>query len=57
VPQPSAVGFGGEGMKQLYITTASLGLSEDQLRAAPLSGHLLVADVGQRGVVEPDFAG
>ena len=57
VPQPSAVGFGGEGMKQLFITTASLGLTDEQLRASPLSGHLLVADVGQRGIAEPDYGG
>jgi sugar lactone lactonase YvrE len=56
VPQPTSVGFGGEGLAQLYITTASLGLSDEQLRAAPLSGHLLVADVGQKGIAEPDFA-
>jgi sugar lactone lactonase YvrE len=57
VPQPTSVGFGGEGLTQLYITTASLGLSDEQLQAAPLSGHLLVADVGQKGIAEPDFAG
>jgi sugar lactone lactonase YvrE len=56
VPQPTSVGFGGEGLAQLYITTASLGLSDEQLRAAPLSGHLLVADVGQKGIAEPEFA-
>jgi sugar lactone lactonase YvrE len=57
VPQPSSVAFGGERLDRLFVTTASLGLSEAQLREAPLSGHLLVAEVGARGLPEPDYGG
>lgn len=57
VPQPSSVAFGGERLDRLFVTTASLGLSEAQLRDAPLSGCLLVAEVGACGLPEPAYGG
>lgn len=57
VPRPTSVGFGGERLETLYVTTASMGLSEAELAAAPLSGGLFALDPGVRGLPEPRFAG
>jgi sugar lactone lactonase YvrE len=57
VPRPTAMAFGGDGYRQLYITTASTGLSEAQLAEAPLSGSLFVCEPGVAGVAEPAYAG
>lgn len=57
VPRPTAPAFGGEDLKTLYITSASYGLSDAQLKEAPLSGSLFACEPGVRGVAEPDFAG
>ncbi|WP_353559880.1 SMP-30/gluconolactonase/LRE family protein [Pyruvatibacter sp. HU-CL02332] len=40
VPRPTSCAFGGEDGKSLYVTSASIGLSDDELAAAPLSGSL-----------------
>lgn len=39
-PHTSCCCFGGPERKDLYITTARKGLSDEQLAASPLSGHL-----------------
>lgn len=39
-PHTSCCCFGGPDRKDLYITTARKGLSDEQLAANPLSGHL-----------------
>jgi sugar lactone lactonase YvrE len=57
VPRPTAPAFGGEDLKTLYITSASGGLSDAQLKEAPLSGSLFACEPGARGVAEPSFAG
>ena len=57
VPRPTAPAFGGEDLKTLYITSASYGLSDAQLKEAPLSGSLFACEPGVRGVAEPGFAG
>lgn len=40
VPRPTSCAFGGTNSKTLYVTSASIGLSDDELAAAPLSGSL-----------------
>jgi sugar lactone lactonase YvrE len=40
VPNPTSCAFGGADLRDLYVTTASAGLSEEQLDAAPESGTL-----------------
>ncbi len=57
VPRPTAVGFGGEDLGTLYITSASIGLNRQQLKQAPLSGSVFACRPGVRGLVEPRFAG
>src|SRR4029079_13788500 len=57
VPRPTSVCFGGPRMDQLYITSASDGLSADQLREAPLSGSLFVCEPGVKGLLDAEFNG
>jgi sugar lactone lactonase YvrE len=57
VPRPTAPAFGGPDLATLYITSASGGLGEQQLREAPLSGSLFACEPGVRGLPEPMFAG
>lgn len=55
VSQPTAVAFGGEGLSTLFITSARLHMTCEQLAAEPLAGHVLMADVGVKGLPEPKF--
>jgi sugar lactone lactonase YvrE len=57
VPRPTSVCFGGPRMDQLFITTASDGLSEQQLAAAPLSGSLFICEPGVKGLLDAEFNG
>lgn len=57
VPRPTAMSFGGDDYRQLFITTASTGLSAAQLAEAPLSGSLFVCTPGVTGLAEPAYAG
>jgi sugar lactone lactonase YvrE len=41
VPRPTSIAFGGPGLSTLYITSASIDLTEDQLAEWPLSGSVL----------------
>ena len=50
VSQPTSMAFGGPGLAELYVTTASIGLSEDQLAAQPLAGRLLRLRPGPIGL-------
>lgn len=57
VPRPTSMAFGGDDLRTLYITTASIGLSEAQLREAPLSGSLFECHPGVAGLPEPAYVG
>ena len=57
VPRPTSVAFGGADLRTLYITSASVDLPRARLKEAPLSGSLFACRPGQRGLVEPRFAG
>jgi sugar lactone lactonase YvrE len=57
VPRPASVAFGGDDLSTLYVTTASFGMSEAEIKAAPLSGSLFALKPGVRGLPEPAFAG
>jgi sugar lactone lactonase YvrE len=46
---PTSCTFGGPGLDELLITTARVGLSEDELGDQPLAGSVLVADPGVTG--------
>ena len=47
----------GPSYDQLLITTASIGLSEEERTQQPLAGDLFVADVDARRIRQPEFAG
>ncbi len=46
VPLVTSGAFGGVNLDQMFVTTARLGLTEDQLKEAPLSGGLFRIDAG-----------
>jgi len=56
VTKPTSCGFGGPGYRKLYVTTATRGLSDDDLGAEPLAGRMLVLDVGVAGRAPIPFA-
>jgi sugar lactone lactonase YvrE len=57
VPRPTSVCFGGPRMDQLFITTASDGLTEQQLAEAPLSGSLFICEPGVKGLLDAEYNG
>lgn len=57
VPRPTSCAFGGEDLKGLYITTARVNMTAEQLGAAPLSGSLLYLPVDVPGVPENTYLG
>ncbi len=52
VPQVSSCAFGGDDYKTLLITTAADGMSEAQLKEAPLSGHVFSIQMDIPGLPE-----
>lgn len=56
-PRPTAMAFGGPDWRTLYVTTASMGLTDAQLAEAPLSGSLFACDPGVTGMPEPVYNG
>jgi sugar lactone lactonase YvrE len=50
VSQPTSCAFGGPGMGDLYVTSASVGLTEAELQAQPLAGRLLRLQPGPVGL-------
>jgi len=50
VSQPTSCAFGGPGMTDLYVTTASVGLTEAELKEQPLAGRLLRLRPGPVGL-------
>ena len=57
VSRPTSCAFGGLMLDRLYVTSASIGLTEDQLRMQPNAGGLFMMDAGVRGIAERPFAG
>jgi sugar lactone lactonase YvrE len=52
-PQPTSVAFAGPGLDTLVITTATEGMSPDELAKHPDSGRLFTARVGVTGLPTP----
>jgi sugar lactone lactonase YvrE/DNA-binding IclR family transcriptional regulator len=57
VPRPTSCTFGGPDLSLLYVTSARIRLSAQQLADAPLSGSIFAVETGTRGLAEPSFAG
>jgi sugar lactone lactonase YvrE len=53
---PTCLTFGGADLRTLYITTAKIRLTEQELAAQPLAGAVLTIRVDQQGLPEPTFA-
>ncbi len=57
VPRVTACAFGGDDLGDLYITTASVGMSEEELGRHPQSGNLFVCRPGAVGIPANAFEG
>jgi sugar lactone lactonase YvrE len=58
VPRCTSCCFGGSDLATLYVTSASIGLDEAMLRAAPLSGSVFaITGTGVRGRLPARFLG
>jgi sugar lactone lactonase YvrE len=57
VPNPTSCAFGGKRLDELYITSASLGLSKEEKERHVQSGDLFCLKAGITGMDEPRFAG
>jgi len=57
VSQVTSVAFGGADLKRLFITSASIGLSEKELAEQPLAGGLFEIDPGVTGLPAGQFGG
>ncbi|MEP7328057.1 MAG: SMP-30/gluconolactonase/LRE family protein [Betaproteobacteria bacterium] len=56
VIKPASCAFGGPDYRQLFVTTATRGMSSDDLLQQPLAGRVLVLDVGVAGLPPVRFA-
>jgi sugar lactone lactonase YvrE len=57
ISQVTSVAFGGAGLDRLFITSASIGLSEKELEEQPLAGGLFQIDPGVTGLPAGQFGG
>jgi len=57
VQRPTSITFGGPEMKHIFITSASIGLSPQELDQQPNAGNVFVIETDIRGIPEPKFAG
>jgi sugar lactone lactonase YvrE len=55
--QVTSCAFGGADLDELYITTARVGLSDEELEKYPLSGGLFKAQVGIKGTPSNRYKG
>lgn len=53
--QPTCVAFGGVGMNLLFVSTASVGLTGNQLEQEPQAGNLFIYQTPYSGLIEPRF--
>ena len=57
VPRPTSCIFGGSALDELYITTASIGLTAEERSTYPYSGDLFRLKTDFRGVEKFQFTG
>ena len=55
VPRPTSCAFGGPDGATLFVTSARVGLSDEQLAEAPLSGSLFAIESGTTGKPGQNF--
>ena len=56
VSQPTCLAFGGPDLDLLFVTTARQGLTEEQLKAEPDAGSLLIYQSPYQGLAESELA-
>ena len=56
VTKPTACAFGGKNYRELFVTSATRGMSESEQAAEPDAGRVLVLDVGVGGMPPVRFA-
>ena len=57
VQKPTSCAFGGPGLNQLYITSASIGLSMSERAEQPCAGDLFMLETATTGLPEMPFEG
>jgi len=57
VSKPSSCMFGGKDLDELYVTSISEGLSEEDKAKEPMAGDLFMIKTDVKGLPEPEFAG
>jgi sugar lactone lactonase YvrE len=55
VARVTSCAFGGENLDTLYITTASVGAKEEELKQYPNSGSLFVVKTGHTGITNFEY--
>lgn len=55
VARPTSCTFGGPSLDRLFVTSARIGLSENELAMQPLAGALFMMDISVRGLPERLF--
>ena len=53
VPQPSCPAFGGADLEVLYVSSAAIGMTQDELARAPDGGGLFALDGRARAAGRP----
>lgn len=56
VSHPTSCMLGGPDMRTLFVTTATYGLNEQELRDQPLAGSVFAFDVDVPGLAEPTLS-
>ena len=57
VQRPTSCMFGGPELRHLFVTSATINLTEAELAAQPLAGSVFVIETDVAGLPEPRFAG
>ena len=57
VQKPTSCAFGGPALDQLYMTSASIGLSDEERARQPCAGGLFMLDTGCVGLADLPFGG
>jgi sugar lactone lactonase YvrE len=57
VARPTSCAFGGTALDQLFITSAGIGLSDEERRMQPNAGGLFMAVPGVAGIADTPFGG
>jgi hypothetical protein len=57
LPRPTSCAFGGARLDQLFITSASIGLGEEERAMQPNAGGLFAVSPGVAGIADVPFKG